>query len=513
MTIYRKYRPQKWADLTGQEPIKLTLEKEIASGQLAHAYLFSGARGIGKTTVARLIAKSLNCLERKDGASEPCNSCVSCQEITANNSLDVLEIDAASHTGVDNVRENIVDSVRFMPAKSKYKIFIIDEAHMLSLASFNALLKTLEEPPAHIIFILATTELHKIPATIISRCQNFDFKKVSAGDIKKRLTVIAKSEGFEIEDQVLARIAAAAQGSLRDAESLLGQLFSLGAKTITAEEAGLILPRYNFGEIAGLVKLLSAKNLAEALTYLNGLVDQGLDLVNFSNNLVEFLRLVLHYKISGQVVAASLDLDEALLGEIAAVAKNLSLEKIIQMMEIFIKQKANLRLTNIPQLPLELALVSICTPATPNVSSAVIPSPVEGSHRSTVQDPSATLRSAQDDAVSLLTLDLIKEKWQAYLNKVRDYNHSLPFILKMSQPLEINGQVLKISLKYSFHCEKLNEPKTKQLAEKALNDVYGAGLFIEPVLIEGIDEAGVKASPTDSLVANLAQAFGGQVIE
>ena len=177
LSLYRKYRPQTWAELIGQDPIKLTLQKELETSKLAHAYLFSGPRGTGKTTAARLLAKALNCAERPDGKSEPCNRCSSCEEISRSQSIDVLEIDAASHTGVDNIRENIIDSARFSPTKSRYKIFIIDEVHMLSTSAFNALLKTLEEPPAHVFFILATTEPFKLPSTILSRCQRFDFKK------------------------------------------------------------------------------------------------------------------------------------------------------------------------------------------------------------------------------------------------------------------------------------------------------------------------------------------------
>lgn len=509
ITLYRKYRPQKWADLTGQEHIKLTLEQEIKSGQLAHAYLFSGPRGIGKTTIARLIAKSLNCLKRQGEESEPCNECVSCEEITNNSSLDVSEIDAASHTGVDNVRENIIEYSRFAPSRGKYKIFILDEAHMLSLASFNALLKILEEPPSYIIFILATTELHKIPETIVSRCQTFEFKKIGLGDLKKRLILLAQNEGFELTDDVLSQIAIKAQGCLRDAESLLGQLFSLGVKKITADEASLVLPRSNFAEIAKLLNLLAVKDLAAALTHFNSLIEQGLDLINFHNNLLEFLRLVLHQKIAGKM--AAVELDQASEDELTKLAEILSLEKIVEMVEVFLKQKAALRVSHIPQLPLELAMVNICLDkATKEVKDHTPPEPlvVKSKLEKVIKN------EAPEEVLPSITLDLIKEKWQNYLNKVRDYNHALPFILKMSQPLEINGRTIKISLKYSFHCEKLNELKTKQLAEKALMDVYGSNLFLEPVLIEEIEMVEqVESAAADNLVANLAQAFGGQVVE
>ena len=205
-TLYRKYRPQKFAQVTGQEHIITTIVNEIATGQVAHAYLFSGPRGTGKTTTARLLAKAVNCETRANGASEPCDTCLSCVEISAGRNIDVIEIDAASHTGVDNVRENIIDNAQFKPTKSKWKVFIIDEVHMLSTSAFNALLKTLEEPPAHVIFILATTELHKLPLTIISRCQRFNFHKIPLEQMRARLQELASSEEVKIDDEVMESV-------------------------------------------------------------------------------------------------------------------------------------------------------------------------------------------------------------------------------------------------------------------------------------------------------------------
>src|SRR3989339_626328 len=218
--LYRTYRPQTFADLTGQEHVKRTLQNQLKIGRVAHAYLFTGTRGVGKTTAARLLAKAVNCqgiTEGKDSLPEPCNVCSSCQEITGGSSLDVYEIDAASNTGVDHVREHIIESVRFSPNKAKMKVFIIDEVHMLSTSAFNALLKTLEEPPAHALFILATTEIHKVPATILSRCQRFDFKKISKEAMVTRLASIVKQEKRNVDEDVLLGIAKHSGGSERDA--------------------------------------------------------------------------------------------------------------------------------------------------------------------------------------------------------------------------------------------------------------------------------------------------------
>ena len=238
-TLYRKYRPQRFAELLGQDHVGQTLRNEVARKQLGHAYLFSGPRGIGKTSTARILAKAVNCLAPKGG--EPDNTCEACVSINENRALDVLEIDAASYTGVDNIRE-IIEHSRFTPSTLTYKVFIVDEVHMLSAAAFNALLKTLEEPPSHVLFILATTEIHKVPDTILSRCQRFDFRRLSESDLAKRLRWIAEQEDRAVDDEVIDAVVRVADGSSRDAESILGQLFALGGKKITRAEADLVLP-------------------------------------------------------------------------------------------------------------------------------------------------------------------------------------------------------------------------------------------------------------------------------
>src|SRR3989338_3890144 len=217
--LYQKYRPKTWAEITDQRHIKITLEHEIVRNQIAHAYLFVGPRGVGKTTTARLFAKAVNCVNRQPESAEPCNTCAVCERLNNGQSFDIIEIDAASHTGVDHVREYILESVEVTAGHGQYRVYIIDEVHMLSTAAFNAMLKVLEEPPAHVIFILATTEAHKVPATIISRCQRFDFKRIPADAIRDRLREMSTKEGIVVDESVLAEVAEHADGSLRDAES------------------------------------------------------------------------------------------------------------------------------------------------------------------------------------------------------------------------------------------------------------------------------------------------------
>jgi DNA polymerase-3 subunit gamma/tau len=355
--LYRKYRPQSFEEIVGQQHVVKTLQNEIAAGNVSHAYLFCGPRGSGKTSIARLFAKALNCEKPKNG--EPCNECGSCLEITQGNSIDLIEIDAASHRGIDDIRE-LKEGIKFAPVKSKYKIFIIDECHQLSKDAANALLKTLEEPPSHAIFILATTESNKMIPTIVSRCQRFDFKKLQVSEIVEKLQFICKKEKVKAEEAALSLIALNARGSFRDAESLLDKCFNFtGEKAeLTVESVKSLLGIVETGEVAKLVGMILKKETKEAVLFINSLNEQSVDLPEFAKTLVYYMHQMLLLKMDASqknAKASGFSAEElkTLLDQIAATPAS----EISNALELFVDAENKMKFANIPQLPLELAII------------------------------------------------------------------------------------------------------------------------------------------------------------
>lgn len=293
----RKYRPLRFAEVVGQEHITLTLKNSLSSGRIAHAFLFTGPRGVGKTTTARILAKALNCENPQD--FEPCEQCENCRLIQENRFMDIIEIDAASNRGIDDVR-SLRESVKFAPVRGKYKVFIIDEVHMLTKESFNAFLKTLEEPPSHTIFIFATTEIHKVPITIVSRCQRYDFKRIGLEVIKKQLVSIAKAEGVKIDDKTLTLISRRADGGLRDAESFFDQVVAFCGKEVSNDDVTKLLSVISDDIFFRISDAVISHNYAEGLNVINYIYDNGWDFTEFLNGLIEHYRNILTVAISGK---------------------------------------------------------------------------------------------------------------------------------------------------------------------------------------------------------------------
>ena len=360
--IARKWRPQTFDEVTGQEPITRTLRNAIEHQRLHHAYLFSGARGVGKTTSARLLAKALNCHKAKQPTATPCRSddpaqCSSCREIAESRSIDVQEIDAASNTGVDNVREAIIASVGIAPARDRYKVFIIDEVHMLSGAAFNALLKTLEEPPPRVVFIMATTERHKVPETILSRCQQFEFRTIATAKILERLKLIAKAEQISIPDDALREIARTGEGSMRDAQSALDQVISFAGEKITKEDVEMALGVAGADILKRIIDSIATNKPAEAIAAVDDIVMRGHDLRNFCRDLLAHFRDLLVTKVSGNEELLESAVCEP--QELKRQAELFSESDLVRFFHSLAETETKLRAATQPRYQLEIGIVKL----------------------------------------------------------------------------------------------------------------------------------------------------------
>lgn len=354
--LYRKHRPRAFDEVVGQEHVVEAIRNSLKMERIAHAYLFSGPRGVGKTTMARLIAKALNCLNKK---SRPCNSCTSCNDFNESRAMDMIEIDAASNRGIDEIRE-LREGVRFVPTQGQYKTYIIDEVHMLTKEAFNALLKTLEEPPSHAVFVLATTEIEKVPATIISRTQHYEFRRPGIPQIIKRLQMIAKKEGATLDGDGAHLIAIASEGGLRDAESILGQIMAVEDKKITREEVEHILGLPKREAVKQIFEAIAKKDAPAALGIVAQLTDAGHDLAYASKLLMRYFRTAMLLKTDPTLksfLAHDFLPDE--MECIAAALPRFSAPQLTQAVTIIFQNMQQFKKTPIPQLPLELTVVEL----------------------------------------------------------------------------------------------------------------------------------------------------------
>lgn len=548
-TLYRDYRPQNFKEVLGQNHIKITLQNEIAAGKLAQAFLFCGPRAVGKTTLARVLAKAVNCLNRPEGEYEPCNSCSNCLSTSLGKNLDVVEIDAASNTGVDNVRENIISFSRLNPSNSRFKVFIIDEVHMLSISAFNALLKIIEEPPLHVIFILCTTEIQKVPATIVSRCERFDFKRISVADVVKKLSTIAGAEKISVDQAVLEAVARRSGGHLRDAESLLGQVFALGEKNITLEQAELVIPHHNNNEALDLLDCLTRKDASKAIALVNGLVDTGVNLKNFTGELVSLLRKMMLSKISPSLTdSLGLNLGESLEIRINEITAEFNWDQIIFFTKRFLEAYNDNKNPVIPQLALELAIVDLCYFDQKKITKEAPVPRLNREEVSTSPSLAATRESrsaealksvntnfTQSNKVLSLSSEEVLDKWPEFLVKIKKHNHSLSFILQNCQPKGIENNDLQLIFKYKFHQDRINDQAIRPLVENTLAEVFEAPLKFSSSIDENLEidhlpksfsqDSGVEVDQSEgsgvknvnqenpgSLVGDLLKTFGGEVI-
>lgn len=454
-TYFLKYRPKNLKELDLPDVSQL-LEKTLTAKTIPHAFLFSGYKGTGKTSAARILAKTVNCLKpQKDGG--PCSACDSCQEIAKGNSLDLIEIDAASNRGIDDIRE-LKDKIKLSPVKSKYKVYIIDEVHMLTAEAFNALLKTLEEPPSHAIFVLCTTAPEKLPETIVSRCTRINFRRARKEELVKSLERVVKGESLKVEEGVLAAIALAAGGSFRDGHKILEQL-GLGEKKITLKAAKEFLEQTEELSAEKLLLLLYQRDLKTALALVGKAGEGGADFGSYTLRILETLRLMLLTKIGLTQVVAPEEL------------KAVEIEEIKTLISLFTRAAGEIRWSPITQLPLEMAVVEFCLSGPAKIPPLPGPKPI----------PKIVEKNDQV-ASSPAHLGAIEDKWPEVLVGVRPLNHSVEALLKACRPLKVDGQTLTLEVFYKFHKERLETEKCRSIVEEVVSRVAGSPLRVVCIL-------------------------------
>lgn len=510
MAFYQKYRSQKFSDLIGQEHVSKTLAQAVKSGRISHAYLLTGPRGTGKTSTARLLAKVLNCEQPDKEKGENCGKCQSCIEIADGRSVDAIEIDAASHTGVDDIRD-LIDKAAFAPIKSKKKVYIIDEAHMLSKSAFNALLKTLEEPPEHVVFILATTEAHKLPATILSRTQRFDFRRVSKEDIVKNLKKIAGAEKIKISDEALELLAITAEGGHRDAIGLLEQVSSF-SQDITVPDVENILGMVRAEELFKIVGAIFNKNPEEGLKIAHSLYEGGGDAANICRGIIETLRKAILLKASGKELFED---SKENIAKIKELIEKVDIARIAEVLEAFIEAAGGIKEASYPMLPVEMAIVEQSSTINPkseirnskqilktkeeNSKGAIEPAvsrQVASSGQASVQaDEKIDIVEKKEEASATLpapVFEMTLDLWQRAMELIKKENASLAAVLRDAKPLSIEDNRVVLGVKFKFHKERISEVKNSLIIEKILSGIVGHKVICSCELISAkpkIDES------------------------
>lgn len=473
--LYRKWRPQTFADFVGQDHVKQTIINSIKAGKVSHAYLFAGPRGTGKTSMARLLAKAVNCLEPAQG--EPCGKCRNCQALVSNNLVDLLEIDAASHTGVDDVRE-LIEKVNFAPAVGRYKVYIIDEVHMLSKNAFNALLKTLEEPPPHVIFILATTEVHKLLPTVISRCQYFDFHHLSWDEITTQLKKIADQEKISITADALSVIAENAEGSLRDAISIMDQAVDLGAKTINRSVLEKLLGIVDNTVVREMTQAVLDNDTVRGINLVNQAYFKGYDIQQLSKRWLNYLRELLMIRLGNEALVERSGDEKK---KMKTQSDQMNLNGLINLLQRLVEAINSYKVASQPQLALEMVIVRCVNDATLTKATAVpVPKPARSTDQSQSVKPKPQVQS--QTATSPSGHQVEPKQWQQLCTKVAETSPALAALMKNSQA-QLVGDKLVIEAPSDF---------LKQAISKSSN---------LRTIIAGAGEVGVEVEKVECIVS------------
>ena len=501
--FYRKWRPQTLSEVLGQDPVTQTLRHAVESGKIVHAYLFCGPRGTGKTSMARILAKAVNCPNQAGG--EPCNACDMCRSITEGRALDVIEIDAASNRGIDEIR-SLREKANYAPNLARYKVYIVDEVHMLTEAACNALLKTLEEPPGHVVFVLATTEAHKVMSTIVSRCQRFNFRRLGQTEIMDKLQRICEKEGVHIEPDSLKLIARGATGSLRDAENILQQMIACYGNRIELDQVRAELGVGWNSRVRQLARSVVARDVTAGLRVINSLDSDGVDLRQFNLGLVEYLRALL---LAKSRCKEALDVTGEDWAEMEGLAANARLDYLLKAVKSF--SSIDFRSGNYSALPLELALLDCAlsppggqdqpTTAKPSGvgNAAQTAEPLEETEVPAALDRDSVGMAVRDEIPAVRDgaeipntdishdIDSLRSHWREFIKSLRGEGSSGnldAFLRSACDPIALEDDTLVLGFYYSFHKEKIEDAKYRHLVEKKLKEVFGRPYKIRCILVD-----------------------------
>jgi DNA polymerase-3 subunit gamma/tau len=524
--LYRKWRPLHWEQVIGQPHVVQTLRNAIAAERVAHAYLFAGPRGTGKTTTARLLAKAVNCLS-PELAGRPCNACAHCKAVNQGRFLDLIEIDAASNTSVDDVRD-LRDKINFSPNQGRYKVYIIDEVHMLSMAAFNALLKTLEEPPPHAIFILATTEAHKIPATVLSRCQRHEFRRIPVSEIAANLKLLAADEKIEVDEDALLLVARKATGAMRDAISLLDQLASAG-KIITLAMAQDVLGTATSQSVLAVIEALLARQPGAGLDAIHGALDAGSDPRQFARQVVDYLRSLLLVAAGN---ATQVEATPEMRNQLARHAQALAVPELLRLIQAFNQAAVEMRASWQPALALEMAfLQAIELPeaavpmagAPPQAKSPLgRPAAMETARppKAAAQDvPEPQPLASEPEARAALSVEDVSlnqrldENWKQIITLLREKNATVYALINSIKSRHLQNGVLVLGFASDVLQSQVERPANLELAQSVVSQAMGMPIQIRCRVITGKQSAPPPDVDSDGMVAAALRDLGGEIVD